>query len=133
MSFSSEEFQIELENYQIGIENILPAYLAESYTDRALADEMALVLHSRDWLEASLASAPRNAQQFLWTIEQLDHHFLMLKETIIQKLGALYPSFRQQMPRPRSHWWYYLDEIIVQPSTSPNGASTFLLPLTLPA
>ena len=130
MNFTQEDFQIELENYRLGLQTILPAYLDKNYTDQALVDELALVLHSRDWLESALAAAPRYTREHLAEIEALDRCLLALKDKLLAS-APFYPSFRQQAPRPHSHWWYYLDQIVTHPDRFPDRSSQgeFWLPL----
>lgn len=130
MTFSPEDFQIELQNYQLGLQTILPGYLAGRYTDQALTDEVALVLHSRDWLEAALAAIPRYAHEHLAEIEALDWRLLASKDALLERV-AFYVTFRKQAPRPRSHWWYYLDKIITEPAHFAERGSQveFWLPL----
>jgi hypothetical protein len=129
MNISTTDFQIELENYQTGLQTILPSYLNGTYTDDAFLDELALVLQSRDWLESALAAAPRLAHEHLVTIELLDRDLLTIKDQLLEKASSFYQTFRQQAPRPRSHWWYYLDTIIAQ-FNSPSKQIEFWLPLT---
>jgi hypothetical protein len=129
MNISTTDFQIELENYQTGLQTILPSYLNGTYTDDAFLDELALVLQSRDWLESALAAAPRLAHEHLATIESLDQDLLTIKDQLLEKASSFYQTFRQQAPRPRSHWWYYLDTIIAQ-FNSPSKQIEFWLPLT---
>lgn len=130
MNISQTDFQIELENYQTGLQTILPSYLDGSYTDDAFLDELALVLQSRDWLESALAAAPRLAHAHLATIESLDQNLLAIKDQLLQSASSFYQTFRQQAPRPRSHWWYYLDTIIVRSKASSQQIE-FWLPLAV--
>ncbi len=123
------DFQLELQNYQLGLEKVLPDYLAGTYSDGAFVDELTAVLHSRDWLESVLAIAPRYARQYLPEIERLDQHLLMLKDKLLEN-APFYLSLRQQSPRPRSHWWYYLDQIATYPlKPAQSSSAKFWLPL----
>lgn len=129
MNFPVEDFQIELENYRLGVQNILPGYLRAAYQDDALIDELALVLQSRDWLESALAVAPQYVRHHLSDIEAVDQQLLVLKDRLLAQV-PLYTSFREQMPRPRSHWWYYLDKIVTETQLSAKGKQpAFWLPL----
>lgn len=130
MRLSAKGFQIELDNYRLGLQTILPGYLNGTYTDEALTDEIALVLHSRDWLESALAAIPRYAREHLAAIEALDRRLLTLKDKLLER-APFYATFRNQTPRPRSHWWYYLDKVAARPSHLPDLDSQveFWLPL----
>lgn len=130
MKFTTKDFQIELENYRLGLQTVLPSYVNGIYTDQALTDEIALVLHSRDWLESALAAIPRYAREHLAAIEALDQRLLALKDKLLER-APFYPTFRKQAPRPRSHWWYYLDKVVTRPAHLPDRSSQieFWLPL----
>src|SRR3990172_796357 len=109
------EFEQTILNYRQGVGEVLPGYVTGRLTDReALADELGLVLYSRDVLARALAAAGPLAQERLNEIEQLDRQLLSLKDTLLP-LVPFYLSLRKRKPRPRSQWWYYLDEIVSSP------------------
>jgi hypothetical protein len=114
------DFEIVLNNYRNGVQKVIPAYLTGKMADpEAWVDELALVLHSRDELEWAFAISPPLWETFGIKVEELDRLLLSMKETILTHFPA-YTTFRQQFPRPRSHWWYYLDEIISLPEDQTN-------------
>lgn len=119
MSFIEQhDFEMVLNNYRDGVQKIIPAYLTGKMADEeAWADELALVLHSRDELEWAFAISPSLWQKYRVQVDELDRLFLALRETILAH-DAHYTTFRQQFPRPRSHWWYYFDEIVALPAPS---------------
>jgi hypothetical protein len=111
-----QDFEISLNNYRNGVQKVIPAYLTGKLADEeAWADELALTLHSRDELEWAFAASPALWQAFRTQVDELDRLLLAMKEAILARLPA-YATFRQQFPRPRSHWWYYLDEIVSLPA-----------------
>ena len=114
------DFETALNNYRYGVQKVIPAYLTGKMADEeAYADELALVLRSRDELEWASAISPRLWQRYGAQVDELDRLLLAMKEAILERVPD-YISFRQQFPRPRSHWWYYFDEIISLPA-SPSG------------
>ena len=126
------DFDQTLENYRSGVGKTLPDYVAGRFADReALADELGVILYSRDVLARALASADPLAQARLDDIERLDRQLLGLKDSLLPLL-PFYPELRRRKPRPRSQWWYYLDEIVASPpvaSAKPAPAG-YWLPLT---
>ena len=127
-----------LNNYRYGVQKVIPAYLTGKMTDEeACADELALVLHSRDELELAFAVSPRQWQKYGTQVDELDRLLLAMKETILERMPN-YVTFRHQFPRPRSHWWYYFDEIVPLPArpsiaferlTRPKGYWMPVMPL----
>lgn len=121
------DFDITLKNYQDGVQKIIPAYLSGKMADEeAWVDELALVLRSRDELEGVFAASPSFWQTFGPKVEELDQLLLAMKEEILARFPA-YTTFRQQFPRPRSHWWYYFDEIVsllAQPTSDGGHLAT---------
>lgn len=106
------DFEIVLSNYRYGVQKVIPAYLTGKMADEeACVDELALVLHSRDELEWAFAVSPRLWQKCGAQVDELDRLLLAMKEAILERIPA-YATFRRQFPRPRSHWWYYFDEIV---------------------
>jgi hypothetical protein len=119
------DFEISLNNYRDGVQKVIPAYLTGKLADEeAWADELALTLHSRDELEWAFATSPSLWQEHRVQVDELDRLLLAMKEAILAHWPA-YATFRQQFPRPRSHWWYYLDEIVSLP-TQPTEAQEHL-------
>jgi hypothetical protein len=117
---TESDIEILLNNYQNGVQKIIPAYLTGKMADEeAWADELALVLHSRDELEWAFAVSPLLWQQYANSVDELDRLLLAMKEAILAHTPA-YTTFRRQFPRPRSHWWYYFDDIIALPA-QPTG------------
>ena len=111
-----QEFELALNNYRYGVQKVLPAYLTAKMADReASVDELALVLHSRDELETAFGASPRLWQEYGPQVDELDRLLLAMSETILNHFPD-YVTFRRQFPRPRSHWWYYLDEIVPNPN-----------------
>lgn len=122
------DFETVLENYRYGVQKVIPAYLTGKMADEeACADELALVLHSRDELEWAFAMSPRLWQKYRAQVDELDRLLLAMKEAILEHIPN-YVTFRHQFPRPRSHWWYHFDEIISLPVRPAVGSE----PLTIP-
>ena len=116
------DFEISLNNYRDGVQKIIPAYLTGKMVDvEAWVDEFALVLHSRDELEWAFAQSAYVWQTYGTQVDELDRLLLAMKETILAHLPT-YTTFRQQIPRPRSHWWYYFDEIVSLPASDSEPA-----------
>ena len=110
------DFKTVLDNYRYGVQQVIPAYLTGKMADgEAWVDELALVLHSRDELEWAFAVSPRLWQKYGTQVDELDRLLLAMKETILKHFPD-HVTFRQQFPRPRSHWWYYFDEIVPLPA-----------------
>ena len=110
------DFETVLNNYRYGAQKVIPAYLAGGMADEeAYVDELALMLHSRDELEWAFAVSPRLWQKYGAQVNELDRLLLTMKEVILERIPN-YVTFRQQFPRPRSHWWYYFDEIVSLPA-----------------
>lgn len=106
------DFEIALNNYRYGVQEVIPACLTGKMADEeACVDELALVLHSRDELEWAFAVSPRLWRRYGTQVDELDRLLLAMKETILEYIPN-YVAFRHQFPRPRSHWWYYFDEIM---------------------
>lgn len=115
------DFKTVLDNYRRGVQKVIPAYLTGRMADEeAYIDELALVLHSRDELEWAFALSPRLWQRYGAQVDELDRLLLTMKEAILEHLPD-YVAFRQQFPRPRSHWWYYFDEIVPLPTRTPTS------------
>ncbi len=107
-----EELEMALENYRYGVQKVIPAYLTGKMTDdEAFVDELALVLSSRDEVERLVITTLRLWRDYGQQIDEIDRLFLMLKDAMMQ-YAPRYRAFREQTPRPRSHWWYFLDEIM---------------------
>ena len=126
------EFEQTITNYRQGVGEILPGYVAGRLAGPdALADELGLVLYSRDVLARALAAADPLAAERLSEIERLDRELLALKDRLLL-LAPFYASLRIRKPRPRSQWWYYLDEIVSVPPPAAPGQipSGYWLPLT---
>lgn len=122
------DFEIVLNNYRNGVQKVIPAYLTGKMADtEAWVDELALVLHSRDELEWAFAISPPLWEAFGTKVEELDRLLLSMKETILTRFPA-YTTFRQQFPRPRSHWWYYFDEIVSLPDQTTTSKKHSLTP-----
>ena len=117
MTFMEQhDFEISLDNYRNGVQKVIPAYLSGKLADEeAWADELALTLHSRDEVEWTFATSPSLWQAYRTPVDELDRLLLAMKEAILARWPN-YSTFRQQFPRPRSHWWYYLDEIVSLPA-----------------
>lgn len=115
------DFNAMLDNYRYGVQKVVPAYLTGKMADtEACADELALVLRSRDELEWAFAASPRLWQQYGPQVDELDRLLLTMQEAILAYVPG-YVAFRQQFPRPRSHWWYYFDEIVPLPARAPSS------------
>jgi len=128
-------FQEALNNYRYGVQQLIPAYLSGQMTDEeAYVDELALVLQSRDELERAFATSPRLWQEYGAQVEELDRRLLAMREAILERT-ADYATFRRHLPRPRSHWWYYLGEIVSVPlspalsSEHPDRLQGYWMPL----
>lgn len=129
-----KDFKQTLENYRYGVSQLLPDYVNGRLNDsEALADELGLVLYSRDVLAQALAVGHRLALKHLSEIERLDQEFLSLKKRLLP-LVPFYTSLRKRKPRPRSQWWYYLDQIVSLPQNLPPqpAPTSYWLPLTQP-
>jgi hypothetical protein len=131
---NQQDFQQTLKNYRDGVNQVLPDYVNGRVNDsEALADELGLVLYSRDVLARALAASHPLALRHLREIERLDQKFLALKKGLLP-LVPFYTSLRKRKPRSRSQWWYYLDEIVSwpqKPSPQPQPTS-YWLPLIQP-
>lgn len=127
---NQNDFLQTLSNYRASIVKTLPAYISKRLTDdESLADELSLMLYSRDVLARALASADVSAQTHLSEIEQLDRQLLNLKDALLP-LVPFYAQLRQRKPRPRSQWWYYLDEVVSSPPVEKKTSINYWLPLT---
>lgn len=129
---TKSNFDQALDNYRNSVVKILPDYISGRLSDpEALADELGLLLYSRDVLARALASADAAAQARLSETEQLDQQLLDLKDSLLP-LAPFYISLRERKPRPRSQWWYYLDEIVFSPPdvSATKTAAGYWLPLT---
>jgi len=116
------DFKILLDNYRYGVQKVIPAYLTGKMADEeACVDELALVLHSRDELECAFAMSSRLWHKHGTQVDELDRLLLAMKEAILGHIPD-YITLRQQFPRPRSHWWYYFDEIVPLPVRVPTGS-----------
>lgn len=118
-----QDMELMLDNYRYGVQKVLPAYFTGKMADReASADELALVLHSRDELERAFGASPLLWREYGPRVDELDRLLLAMNETILKHFPE-YVTFRRQFPRPRSHWWYYLDEIVPLPTRAPADNS----------
>jgi len=127
---NQDEFMQTLENYRYGVSQVLPGYISGRFTDlEALPDELGLVLYSRDVLARILAAGDPFAQARLSEIDTLDRQLLEIKDDLLPLIPA-YSHLRQRLPRPRSQWWYYLDEIVSTPLAPTLKVSRYWLPLT---
>jgi hypothetical protein len=124
----THDFEISLNNYRDGVQKIIPAYLTGKMADEeACADELALVLHSRDELEWAFAMSSSLWQTYGPQVDELDRLLLAMKDAVLAYVPT-YTTFRQQFPRPRSHWWYYFDEIVSLPAQSAVSDETLTIP-----
>lgn len=115
------DFKDVLNNYRYGVQKVIPSYLTGKMSDEeACTDELALVLHSRDELEWAFGMSSRLWQKYGAQVDELDRLLLAMKGAILEYIPD-YAAFRQQSPRPRGHWWYYLDEIVSLPVGVPTG------------
>ncbi len=122
------DFEAALNNYRYGVQKVIPAYLTGKMADQeAYADELALVLHSRDELEWAFAVSPHLWQKYGTQVDELDRLLLAMKEAILEHISD-YTTFRQQFLRPRSHWWYYFDEIVPLPVRVPTAGERPIQP-----
>ncbi len=109
-------FLIELHNYEYGVERIIPS--AYDPTDQeiheAFYEELLNLLTARSHLEKALQMRPNDPEltQYAEKIAQLDR-LLRAKKSVVLALMPPETGFWKKMHRraPRSHWWYYLDEI----------------------
>lgn len=116
-----DDIRTLLDNYRYGVQKVIPAYLAGQMGDEeAAVDELALVLHSRDELEWAFATSPGLWQQCRVEVTELDRRLLAMRDAILEYM-PYYVAFRRQLARLRSHWWYYLDEILPLPASAPTG------------
>ncbi len=116
-----QDLELMLTNYRYGVQKVLPAYFTGKMVDReALTDELALVLHSRDEIEMAFGASPALWREYGPQVDELDRLLLSMSRTILHHVTE-YTAFRQQHPRPRSHWWYYLDEIVPLPARASAG------------
>lgn len=106
-----EGFLTELENYERGIRQIIPAYLTGKFQDQeAFVDEVSAILWARDYLEDHLDELGPKDADLVRRIDELDRLLLVSKDAFLA-CAPFYISFRQQTQAPPTRWWYYLDRI----------------------
>jgi hypothetical protein len=104
-------FLTELENYERGVRQIIPAYLTGRFKDReAFEDEVSAILWARDYLEDHMSELGPEDAELARRMDELDRLLLISKDALLAH-APFYPSFREQTQAPPTRWWYYLDKV----------------------
>ena len=118
MTEDREGFLIELKNYEYGVQRIIPAAVTSPEDiDEAFGDEMDCLLFARDYLEWELEAHPDSSvyAPYLPAIRHLDN-MLRAKAHVVLQIAPNFSRWRSKLkePVPRSHWWWYLDELVTE-------------------
>ena len=108
-----KDFLTEFENYELGVQKILPAYISGRYTnqDHAFADEVGHTLHARDCIEQDLHRFGVKLAGYFPRLWELDHALLQMRQRLQAVEPDLFTWLQQTRQAPLSHWWWYLNEI----------------------
>jgi hypothetical protein len=119
MTIDLNGFVSELENYEFGVKNVIPAEHIPLAHESAFTDELDNILHARTYLEKQLRLHPQESQllTYLPRLEVADN-LLRAKRDIILKLVPDFAKGRTRLRQtpPETYWWWYLD--------SPNVVET---------
>lgn len=106
----AEEFDIELGNYEVGVTFILPDSKEEWNAEAS--DDLDVTLYARDLIEDVLRSNGPELVSCARRVMQLDNTLLARREVLVEAMSLeVYQRRRQGLDEPKSHWWWYLDQI----------------------
>lgn len=108
-------FLLELENYDYGVRKIIPDALTSLLAvDQAFGEELEGLLDARDYLEERL-QVLRDDPTYASTMDRIQalDEMLRTKRNIILEIVPNFPMWRERRrwKPPRSHWWWYLDQL----------------------
>jgi len=109
---------IEFQNYEYVLTRIIPSiFTSLDDIDSAFGDELNCLLHARDELEQQInENWEEEAFTPYWRrILELDM-ILRAKRDIVLCIVPDFSRWRKRFksPPPRSHWWWYLDELVAE-------------------
>ncbi len=104
---AAEEMLFE---YEVTLTKILPRSYRRG--DDAIVDEISHLLSCRDWLEEHVCQrgdGKKNAS-LCQSVAKLDQ-MLIAQRARLLKAYPEYASERERLRKPKSAWWWYLDQI----------------------
>ena len=112
MTIDLDGFISELENYEFGVKNVIPAESIPQAREGSFSDELDNILHARTYLEKQLRLYPHVSQllSHLPRLEAADN-LLRAKKDIILELAPDFAKGRAHLRQtpPETYWWWYLD------------------------
>jgi len=95
-------------NYRYNVSKVLPGIFKKG-DDGSFEEELTFCLYERDELEHEDLTVEELAE-----LKSLDLKLLDLADDIVRMGKDILISWRVRNKVPRSHWWWYLDELSEQ-------------------
>ena len=107
-----DTIEMSLFNYRVGVKEIVPDTLEEALQDGEMQEEINSLLFDRGDVEEIFERYEHEYDLTLYWREvyELDR-ILIEKRKIIIEANPDYFDWRERNCEPRSHWWWYLDEL----------------------
>jgi hypothetical protein len=104
------EFCTELDNYRIGVMTVLPASVADWTGGES--DDLDVALYARDVIEEALRANFAELKDYVQEVVTLDNALLSKRQVLLAAFSPeMYRQRRESLREPKSHWWWYLDQL----------------------
>jgi hypothetical protein len=113
------------QEYENMVTRVLPRFVLRQLYD--LADDLDYMLFCRDEIETLFHQYPDDSRLVAYRtkILSLDVDLVLMRDEIFTRLPLKsYRAARKRNAIPRSHWWWYLDEIEGEPAQREQSATT---------
>lgn len=104
------EFRVELNNYRVGVMTILPDSV-EGWRGGE-SDDLDITLYARDLIEDALRMGFVELKDYVEEVVSLDNVLLAKRAVLVAAFSPeVYRQRREKLREPKSHWWWYLDQL----------------------